>query len=195
MDNKDISRKPSLKEKKTTDPYFNLADFTMTDFRVFLILLIHSGEELSVLSKVINAEFNLKSRTEGYNYINRVCEAGYAYKRKGNVNEKRVSKVYVSSKTRAAYNDLFAPTIECTRKVLKEVVKDYLKEFNNIEQMRQKLVNLSENTIKTVRDLIARSSPRLVTSERFIEKLSNEIRAACSSELFILEMYSKRFQT
>lgn len=167
----------------------------MKDFRVFLILLLHSGEDLSVLSKAINAEFNLRSRTKGYSYINKICRAGYAYKRKINVDGKRTTKVYVNLKTRAAYNSLFAPTIETTRKVIEEVVKDYLKEFSNINQVSQKLLTLSENNIETVKQLISKTSPKKLTNDKFFEEISSEIRATCRSELFKLEMYSKRLHT
>ena len=192
MDNGKIRSKHGLKEKKTTDYDFNLEDLTMKDFRVFLILLLYSGEELSVLKKVVNAEFNLQGRTKGYDYIKKVCKAGYAYKRRVNVDGKRVTKIYVSLKTRKAYNDLLAPTIENTRKVIKEVIKDYLKEFNNIEKMSQKLVNISESNIKAVEDYITKTSPKLLTSEKNIEKLSNDIRSTCRSELIDLELFSKR---
>lgn len=192
MDNSEIKRKHSLKEKKATDYGFKLENLTMKDFRVFLVLLLHSGEELSVLNKAINAEFNLQNRTEGYKYINKVCKAGYAYKRRENVDGKIVIKVYVSLRIRKAYNDLFAPTIENSRKVIKEVIKDYLKEFNNIEKMSKKLINITERNIKAVEDFITKATPKLLTSEKFIEKLSNEIRSTCRSELIDLELFSKR---
>lgn len=195
MENGKINRKHGLKENLPPDYEFNLENLTMKDFRVFLLLLLHSGEELSVLKKIINAEFNLQGRTKGYDYINKVCEAGYAYKRKVNVNGKKVTKIFVSLRIRKAYNNLFVPTIENTRKIIKEVLKDYLKEFNNINQMSQKLVDLSENIIKSVESLISKTPPQLLTSEKFIEKLSHEIRSTCRAELIDLELFSKRIQT
>lgn len=195
MDNGEIKRKQGLKENMSTDYEFNLENLTMKDFRVFMILLLHSGEELSDLSKAVNAEFNLQNRTKGYDYINKVCNAGYAYKRKVNVNGKKVTKVYVSLRIRKAYNNLFGPTIENTRKIIKEIIKDYLKEFNNINQISQKLVDLSENTIKSVEGLISKTPPKLLTSEKFLEKLSHEIRSTCRAELIDLELFSKRIQT
>lgn len=195
MENSELRHKHGQREKKRADIDLNLEDFTMKDFRVFLILLLHSGEDLSDLSKVVNAEFNLQNRTKGYDYIKKVCKAGYAYKRRMNVNGKKVIKVYVSLRIRKAYNNLFAPTIENTRKVIKEVIKDYLKEFNNINRMSQTLVDLSENTIKSIEGLISKTPIKLLTSEKFIEKLSHEIRSTCRSELIRLELFSKRFQT
>jgi len=154
-------------------------------------LLLSSGEELSVLSKAVNTDLNLRSRTKGYAYIAKVCKAGYAYKRRVNVNGKRVTKVYVKLRTQKAYNDLFALTIEPTKKVLRSVIENYLKEFSTLEQINQKIVNLSEQVIISVEDLIKRSSTKSITSANFIEKLSNEIRTTCNSELLRLKPFLK----
>jgi hypothetical protein len=46
----------------------------MREFEAFMILLMHDGEDQAILKQIIDSEFDHKSATKGYDYINNLCK-------------------------------------------------------------------------------------------------------------------------
>lgn len=72
-DNNSNLTKPTGKIPRSKDNAFNLKKLSMREFEAFMILLMHEGEEQSILKKLIDLEFDHKSTTKGYDYINNLC--------------------------------------------------------------------------------------------------------------------------
>ena len=72
-DNNSNQVEPIGKIPRSKDNAFNLSQLSMREFEAFMILLMHEGEEQSILKKLIDLEFNHKSPTKGYDYINHLC--------------------------------------------------------------------------------------------------------------------------
>jgi len=66
--------KANIKIPRSKDNAFNLRQLSMREFEAFMILLMHEGEKQSILKQLIDFEFDHKSPTKGYDYINSLCK-------------------------------------------------------------------------------------------------------------------------
>ena len=186
-------KKPKLErfneKKELNNIGFDLNNLSMKQFQAFMILNSHSGEELSVLVKAVSSELKLKNKNKGYDYITKVCEAGYAYKRKVKENGKIVTRVYVSIKVKKEYNKLFIPTIEITKKMIKEVLKDYLNEFRDLDKIRKEYKAYSVEIIKAVQELALNTSSKNTTQKQFLKKINDTIMGHYKAKMFKLGLW------
>ena len=88
-DDKSPQIKPTEKIPRSKDNAINLRALSMREFETFLILLKHEGEVQSTLKQFIDLEFNYRSPTKAYDYINNLC---YACPNCGKKNKKKKKK-------------------------------------------------------------------------------------------------------
>ncbi len=177
-------------KKESNNIGFDLNNLSMKQFQAFLILNSHSGEELSVLVKVINSELKLKNKNKGYDHIKKVCEAGYAYKRKVEENGKIVTRVYVSIKVKKEYNKMFIPTMEITKKMVEEALEDYLNEFRDLDKIRKDYKAYSIEIIKAVQNLALNTSSKNFTKKQFIKRINDTIMGHYKAKMFKLGVWT-----
>lgn len=190
MDNrKKPSHKPSKERIESKDTSFDLNYLSMKDFKAFLILLSHSGEKLSVLVKKVNSELKFQNRNEGYKNIDRLCQLRYAYKRDVKENGKRVKRVYVSARIKKKYNKVFIPTIDNTKKMIKEVLKDYFNEIQDLDKIQEEFKAYTEIIINAVQELVLKTSPKNFKSKQFLELINNTIMGYYKTEMFKLQIW------
>lgn len=181
----------SSKEKiKSENIGFDLNNLSMKPFQAFLILKSQSGAELSVLVKAVSSELKLKNQNKAYEYIDKACKAGYAYKRKVEEGGKNVTRVYVSVKVKKEYNKLFIPTIEITKETIQEALEDYLNEFRDLDKIRKGYKAFSIEIITAVQDLARNTTLKNLTKKQFLERIYDTIMGYYKSKMFKLEIWS-----
>lgn len=187
---KKSNQKGSKEKKEPDDIGFDLNNLSMKPFQAFLILNSNSGEELSALVKAVSSELKLKDQNKGYDYIDKVCKAGYAYKRKVEENKKIVTKVYVNTKIRKEYNKMFIPTIEITKKTVKEAIKDYINDFRDLDKIRKDYKAYSIEIIKAVQDLALNTSSKNFTKKQFLKRINDTIMGHYKAKMFKLGLWA-----
>ena len=183
---KTIGKIPRLKNNA-----FNLRQLSMREFEAFMILLMHEGEEQSIFKQLIDMDFDHKSPTKGYDYINNLCKKGFAYKKKTTVKGKQETKIYIRSTIRKNYERFILPTVSILRESLNDIIKDYIDSITNEEKIRDKFKTFTETIILALKDLITDAPVKTLSSKRFQKKIYDMIWKYYRSEVLKYEVFSK----
>ena len=183
---KPIGKIPRLKNNA-----FNLRQLSMREFEAFMILLMHEGEEQSIFKQLIDMDFDHKSPTKGYDYINNLCKKGFAYKKKTTVKGKQETKIYIRSTIRKSYERFILPTVSSLRESLNDIIKDYIDSITNEEKIRDKFKTFTETIILALKDLITDAPVKTLSSKRFQKKIYDMIWKYYRSEVLKYEVFSK----
>ena len=183
---KTIGKIPRLKNNA-----FNLRQLSMREFEAFMILLMHEGEEQSIFKQLIDMDFDHKSPTKGYDYINNLCKKGFAYKKKTTVKGKQETKIYIRSTIRKNYERFILPTVSSLRESLNDIIKDYIDSITNEEKIRDKFKTFTETIILALKDLITDAPVKTLSSKRFQKKIYDMIWKYYRSEVLKYEVFSK----
>jgi len=211
-DNKSNLIKPIGKIPSSKDNAFDLRQLSMREFEAFMILLMHEGEEQSILKQLIDIEFDHKSQTKGYDYINNFCKYIYekkttiegkqeeepkirrkpfAYKKKTTVAGKKVIRIYVKPKIRKEYEKFILPTIGSIKESLKDVFEEYIDGLKDVEKIREKFRAYTETVILSINNLLVNEPVKSLNSKRFQKKLYDTIWKYFRAEMLKYEMFSK----
>ena len=183
--------KPTEKLLRSKDGVFNLRQLSMREFETFMILLIHEGEELSILKKFIDLEFDHESNNrKAYDYINNLCKKGFAYKIFP-VKGKQVRRIYVNSAIRKKYERFILPTIGSIKESLKDVFEEYIDELKDVEKIREKFKAYTETVILSINNLLVNDHGKTLNSKRFQKKINETIWKYFRAEMLKYEMFSK----
>ena len=197
---------------RSKDNAFDLKQLSMREFETFMILLMHEGEELSILKQLIDIEFNHTSSTKGYDYINNLCKdiyekkttiegkpeeepkirrRAFAYKKKTKVEGKKVIRIYVKPIIRKKYEKFILPTISSLRESLNDIIKDYVDSINDEEKIRDKFKAFTETIILAISNLITDAPVKSLSGKRFQKKMYDMIWKYYRSEVLKYEVFSK----
>ena len=176
---------------RSKDDAFNLRQLSMREFETFMILLIHEGEELSILKKFIDLEFDHESNNrKAYDYINNLCRKGFAYKIFP-VKGKQVRRIYVNSAIRKKYEKFMLPTISSLNDSIKDIIKDYIDSIKEEDKIRAKFKEYTEAIILALDDLITDVSVKTLSNKSFQKKINDTIWKYFRSEVLKYEVFSK----
>jgi len=210
--NKSNVIKPIGKIPRSKDNAFNLRQLSMREFETFMILLMHEGEEQSILKQLIDVEFDHTSSTKGYDYINNLCKdiyekkttiegkqeeepkirrKAFAYKKKTKVEGKKVIRIYVKPIIRKKYEKFILPTISSLRESLNDIIKDYVDSIKDEEKIRIKFKAFTETIILAIKDLITDTPDKTLSGKRFQKKMYDMIWKYYRSEVLKYEVFSK----
>jgi len=176
---------------RSIDNAFNLRDLSMREFEAFMILLTHDGIEQSILKHFIDIEFDHKSLTKGYDYINNLCKKGFANKKKTTIKGKQAIRIYVRTTARKKYEKFMLPTISSINDSLNDIIKDYVDGIKEEEKIREKFKKYTETIILAINDLIADIPVKTLSSKRFQRKIYDTIWKYFRSEMLKYEVFSK----
>ncbi len=176
---------------RSKDNAFNLRELSMREFEAFMILLMHEGEEQSILKKIIDLEFDHKSQTKGYDYINNLCKKGFAFKKKTTVNGKQVIRIYVKPTIRKKYEKFILPTVSSVSESLNDIIKGYVDGIKEEEKIREKFKVYTETIILSINDLITNTPVKTLSSQRFQRKIYDTIWKYYRAEILKYEVFSK----
>jgi hypothetical protein len=199
-DDKEYLKKPIRKIPRSEDKSFNLRRLSKREFEAFMILLIHDGEELSILKHLIDFEFDHKSLTKGYDYINNLCKKKFAYKEKTTVNGKKKTRIYVGyldedgnpvKTVRKKYEKFILPTIGNLNESLNDIIKDYAESIKEEEKIREKFKSYTETIILALNDLITDTSVKTLSTKQFQKKMYETIWKYFRAEILKYEVFSK----
>jgi len=210
--NKSNVIKPIGKIPRSKDNAFNLRQLSMREFETFMILLMHEGEEQSILKQLIDVEFDHTSSTKGYDYINNLCKdiyekkttiegkqeeepkirrKAFAYKKKTKVEGKKVIRIYVKPIIRKKYEKFILPTISSLRESLNDIIKDYVDSIKDEEKIRDKFKVFTETIILAISNLITDAPVKSLSGKRFQKKMYDMIWKYYRSEVLKYEVFSK----
>jgi predicted transcriptional regulator len=181
-----VGRVPRPKENA-----FNLRELSMREFEAFIILLTYEGEEQSTLKKFIDLEFDHKSQTKGYDYINNLCKKGFAYKKKTAIKGKQITRIYVRTTIRKKYEKFMLPTISSVNESLEDAIKDYMDGMKEEKKIREKFRTYTEALILSVNNLITKTPTKTLSSQRFQKKVYDTIWKYYRAEILKYEVFSK----
>jgi len=206
-DNKPTLIKPIGKIPRSKDNAFDLRQLSMREFEAFMILLMHEGEEQSILKQLIDIEFDHTSSTKGYDYINNLCKdiyekkedeeepkirrKAFAYKKKTTVEGKQVTRIYVKPIIRKKYEKFILPTVSSLKESLNDIIKEYTDSIKEEEKIRDKFKAFTETIILTLKDLITDAPVKTLSSKRFQTKIYDMIWKYYRSEVLKYEVFSK----
>jgi len=211
-DNKPTLIKPIGKIPRSKDNAFDLRQLSMREFEAFMILLMHEGEEQSILKQLIDIEFDHTSSTKGYDYINNLCKdiyekktkvkgkqeeepkirrRAFAYKKKTKVEGKQVIRIYVKPIIRKKYEKFILPTVSSLKESLQEIFKEYIDGIKVEEKIRDKFKAFTETIILALKDLITDTPVKTLRSKRFQKKIYDMIWKYYRSEVLKYEVFSK----
>ena len=211
-DKKSNLLKPVGKTSSSKDNAFDLKQLSMRELEAFMILLMHEGEEQSILKQLIDIKFDHKSQTKGYDYINNLCKYIYekkttkegkqeeepkirrkpfAYKKKTTVEGKQVIRIYVKPIIRKEYEKFMLPTIGSINESLKDVFEEYIDDLKDVEKIREKFRTYTENVILSISNLLLNEPVKTLNSKRFHKKLNDTIWKYFRAEMLKYEMFSK----
>ena len=173
------------------DNAFNLRELSMREFEAFIILLTYEGEEQSILKKFIDLEFDHKSATKGYDYINNLCKKGFAYKKKTTIKGKQITRIYVRATIRKKYEKFMLPTISSVNESLDDAIQDYMYGIKEEKKIREKFKNYTENLILSINDLINNTPAKNLSSQRFQKKVYDTMWKYYRAEILKYEVFSK----
>lgn len=192
MEKEELSIIKSARKIPRSKEYdFNLNRLSMREFEAFMILLIYEGEEQSILKRLIDLEFDHKSPTKAYDYINNLCKKGFAYKKKVSLKGKNIIRIYVRANIRRKYENFILPTINSIEDSLKEVIKDYIEGIKEEEKVREKFKAYTETIILALNDLITNIPLKTLSSQKFQKKMYDTIWKYYRSEILKYEVFSK----
>ena len=211
-DKKSNLLKPVGKTPSSKYNAFDLKQLSMRELEAFMILLMHEGEEQSILKQLIDIKFDHKSQTKGYDYINNLCKYIYekkttkegkqeeepkirrkpfAYKKKTTVEGKQVIRIYVKPIIRKEYEKFMLPTIGSINESLKDVFEEYIDDLKDVEKIREKFRTYTENVILSISNLLLNEPVKTLNSKRFHKKLNDTIWKYFRAEMLKYEMFSK----
>ena len=170
---------------------FALRKLSMREFEAFMILLMHEGVEQSILKSLIDIEFDHKSSTKGYDYINNLCKKGFAHKKKTKVKGKQVIRIYVRTNVRKKYEKFILPTLSSVEESLNDIIKEYVDGIKEEEKIREKFKGYTETIILALNDLITDTPVKSLKSQRFQKKIYDTIWKYFRSEILKYEVFSK----
>ncbi|NVM45327.1 MAG: hypothetical protein HWN79_10450 [Candidatus Lokiarchaeota archaeon] len=191
VEDNSLKIKTTGKITRSKDNTFNIRDLSMREFEAFMILLIHDGVEQSILKHLIDLEFDHKSPTKGYDYINNLCKKGFAYKKKTTVKGKNVIRIYVRSTIQKNYQKFILPTIKNLDDSLNDIIKEYIEGIKVEEKIRDKFKAYTETIILALNDLLLDKSTKNLSSQRFQKKMYNTIWRYFRAEILKYEVFSK----
>jgi len=183
--------KPTGKIPRSKTNAFNLKDLSMREFEAFMILLMHEGEKQSVLKQIIDLEFNHKSVTKGYDYINNLCKKGFASKKKTEVGGKQEIRIYIRTTMRKKYEKFMLPTISSLENSFHNIIKEYIEGIKEEEKVREKFKTYTETIILALNNLIKEVPAKTLSSQRFQKKMNDTIWKYFRSEILKYEVFSK----
>ncbi|MBY9014652.1 MAG: hypothetical protein KGD68_03075 [Candidatus Lokiarchaeota archaeon] len=190
-DDKSSQIKLTGKIPRSMDNAFNLRKLSMREFEAFMILLMHEGEVLSILKQIIDTEFDHKSPTKGYDYINNLCTKGFADKKKTTLKGKQVIRIYVKSTIRKNYDKFMLPTISNVNESLNDLIKDYIEDIKDENKIREKFKAYTENIILAINNLITDAPVKTLSSQRFHRRIYDTIWKYFRSEILKYEVFSR----
>ena len=170
---------------------FKITDFSFREFQTFLILLKHEGEELSKLKKLIDLEFEYKSRTKGYDHIKSVCSKGIAYKKVNLKEGKKETRIFINKAIRKEYENFILPTIEDTTKAIKNLYQDNINDLRDLEIIQDKFKTYTEIIIDAIQNILKKTAVVVIKSEKFQSKIRTIIWKYFKAEMLRYEMFSK----
>jgi len=182
---KSPTKSPRLSKNK-----FNLKKLSMREFEAFLIFLRHEGKELSVLKKFIDLSFDHTSRTKGYDYINVLCQKGFAYKKTTLEKGKKVTRIFIRKQIRSEYEKFILPTIGSIKESLKDVFEEYIDDFKDVEKIREKFRAYTETVILSINNLLVNESIKTLNSKRFQKKLNETIWKYYRAEMLKSQIFN-----
>ena len=182
---------PSGNIPRIKDNAFNIRDLSMREFEAFMILLIHEGVEQSILKRLIDIEFDHKSQTRGYDYINNLCKKGFAYKKKAKVKGKLVVRIYVRASMRKKYDKFILPTVSNLSESLNDIIKEYVDGIKEETKIREKFKGYTETIILALSDLITDTPVKTLSANRFQKKMYDTIWNYFRAEILKYEVFSK----
>lgn len=184
-------KSPTGNIPRIKDKTFNLRDLSMRELEAYMILLIHEGVEQSVLKSFIDIEFDHKSQTKGYDYINNLCKKGFAFKKKTKVKGKQVVRIYVRTSKRKKYEKFILPTIGSLDESLNDIIKDYTDGIKDEEKIREKFKGFTETIILALNDLITETSVKTMNTKKLQRKINDTIWRYYRAEILKYEVFSK----
>ena len=183
--------KPTGKLPRSKDDAFNLRQLSMREFETFMILLMHEGEELSILKKFIDLEFDHKGdNRKAYDYINNLCKKNFAYKIFP-VKGKQVRRIYVETEIRKKYEKFMLPTISSLNDSINDIVKDYIESIKEEDKIRAKFKAYTETIIIALNDLLTDTPVKTLNSKSFQKKIYDTIWKYFRAEILKYEVFSK----
>lgn len=182
--------KDRKRSSSSSNGIFNITDFSFREFQTFLILLKHEGEELSTLKELIDLEFEYKSRTKGYDHINSVCRKGLAYKQNNLKKGKKEIRIFIDKKYRKQYENFILPTIEDTKKAIKNFYQDNINDLKDLEIIQDKFKTYTEIIIDAIQNILKKTAIMVIKSEKFQTTVSNLIWKYFKAEMLKYEMFS-----
>jgi len=211
-DNKPNTIKPNVKIPRSKVNAFNLRQLSMREFEAFMILLMHEGEEQSILKKLIDLEFGHTSSTKGYDYINNLCKdiyekkttregkqeeepkirrKAFAYKKKTTVEGKRVIRIYVKPIIRKKYEKFILPTVSNLKESLNDIIKDYVDSIKDEKKINDKFKAYTETLILAISNLITDVPVKTLSNKRFQKRMYDMIWKYYRSEVLKYDIFSK----
>ena len=220
-DDKFNSVKPTGKIPRSNDQAFKLNQLSMREFEAFLILLMHEGEEQPTLKRLIDQEFDHKSSTKAYDYINNLCRNKVLLKTAGKLEIKYLkdkelkettreltiirrsfahkkktkgqtkTRIYIKSAIRKDYEKFILPTVNNLRDSLSDIIKEYVDGIKEEEKIRDKFKVYTETIILALSDLIMDIPVKTLSSKRFQKKMYDMIWKYYRSEVLKYDIFSK----
>lgn len=206
-DNNSNLVEPIGKIPRSKDNAFDISQLSMREFEAFMIFLIHDGEVQSTLKQLIDLEFNHKSSTKGYDYINNLCREkvikeetpgkppiirpAFAKKKTTIVKGKQETRIYVRSTIRKKYEKFILPTINSLNDSINDIIKEYTKSIKEEEKIRDKFKAYTETIILALNDLLTDTPAKILSSKRFQKKMNAKIWKYYRSEVLKYEVFSK----
>lgn len=212
-DNKSNLIKLTGKIPRLKDNAFNLRVLSMREFETFMILLMHEGEVQSTLKQFIDIEFDHKSETKGYDYINNLCNycpncgkknsrkntfcqecgtrKGFAYKKKTTVKGKQETRIYIRSTIRKKYEKFILPTISSLKESLNDIIKEYVDGIKEEEKIRKKFRSYTETILQVINTVLEETPTKSLTKKRLQKKLIDTIWRYFRAEMLKTEMFSR----
>ena len=212
-DEKTPQIKPDIKIPRLKDNAFNLRILSMREFEAFMILLMHEGEVQSTLRQYIDLEFNHKSLTKGYDYINNLCnycpncgkknsrkdtscqecgtQKGFVYKKKITVKGKQETRIYVRSTIRKKYEKFILPTVTNLRESLNAIIKDYVGSIKEEEKIREKFRSYTEIILQAINKVLEDIPFKAQNKKKLQRKIVDTTWRYFRAEMLKIEMFSK----
>ncbi len=170
---------------------FSLDELTMRELQTFLLILQYEGVSLPVLKKHIDTQFNHKSRTKGYDYINALCQKGFVFKKKVNKKGKDALRIFISQDTRKKYEKLILPTLNNIKEAITAYMDDFVKEVGDTEKIREKFSNYTDSLKKSIINIVKNSPINEKENKRLQKKILEECETNLKVELVKYQLFSR----
>lgn len=170
---------------------FDLNELTMRELQTFLLILQYEGESLHVLKRHVDTQFNHKSRTKGYDYINALCQKGLVYKKKVNIRGKETLRIFIYQDTRKKYEKLILPTLNNIKEAITTYMDDFVKELEDTEKIREKFSNYTDSLKNSIIKILKNSTIKEKENKRLQKKILEEFENNLKVELVKYQLFSR----